>query len=316
MIADFVPQTHIKGCFLAKNKQILKNKNGKDYHSLRLQDESGIIDSKIWAFHSAIEPYQSDDVVYVEGEVILFLDQPQLNIFKIRPAKEDEYTLANLIPHTKKDIQQLEESLYLFIDSVKNNDIKRLLEAIFLDENINEKFLTKPAAKSIHHAYLSGLLEHCITVTKIGVYLSEFYENVNRDLVIAGCLLHDIGKIEELSGFPENEYTDSGQLLGHIVLGTNKIAIEISKLDNFSPEIANLIMHILISHHGELQYGSPEVPKCIEAMIVHLADYSDSRIKMFEEILLTTKDAKYSGFNKILNRNIRNSNYEQQKNQN
>ncbi|WP_010169039.1 3'-5' exoribonuclease YhaM family protein [Candidatus Epulonipiscium viviparus] len=309
MISDFVPQTHVKGYFITKNKQILKNKNGKDYHSLKLQDESGIIDAKVWAFHTAIEPYQSEQVVYVEGEVTLFLDQPQLNIFKIRPAKEGEYDLAALIPHTNKDIAKLEEELYKYIDIVQDADMKRLLETIFLDEQTHKKFFTKPAAKTIHHAYLSGLLEHSITMTQIGVFLSNLYEHANKDLVITGCLLHDIGKIDELSGFPENEYTDAGQLLGHIVLGTNRVALEISKLDGFNPDVANFILHILISHHGEQQYGSPEVPKSIEAMIVHLADYTDSRLKMFEEILTAAKDAKYTGFNKILNRNIRNTGY-------
>ncbi|OON93110.1 MAG: phosphohydrolase [Candidatus Epulonipiscioides saccharophilum] len=309
MVSKFSPQTHVKGYFIAKNKQILKNKNGKDYHSLRLQDESGIIDAKIWAFHSAIEPYQSDQVVYVEGEVTLFLDQLQFNIFKIRPAKDGEYDLSTLIPHTNKNIQQLEEELYLYIDSVTNSDMKNLLEAIFLDEETYKKFFTKPAAKTIHHAYLNGLLEHSVTMTRIGIFLSNLYDNVNKDLVITGCLLHDIGKIDELSGFPENEYTDAGQLLGHIVLGTNRVALEISKLKGFDPDLANFILHILISHHGEQQYGSPEVPKSIEAMIVHLADYTDSRLKMLEEILANTKDAKYTGFNKILGRNIRNTNY-------
>ncbi|OOB80452.1 MAG: phosphohydrolase [Epulopiscium sp. Nuni2H_MBin003] len=312
IIADFKPSTQIKGYYIAKNKQILKNKNGKDYQALKLQDASGIVDAKIWIFHSSIGEYESEQIVYVEGEVTVFLEQLQLNVFKIRLATPQEYELKNLIPHTKKNVDELEESLYSFIESVQNEDLKKLLESIFYDEEINNQFLNKPAAKSVHHAYLNGLLEHTISTTKLGDFLAKQYDYVNRDLVIAGCLLHDIGKIKELSGYPQNEYTDDGQMIGHVVLGYQMVMERVATFDEFNKDTALLIGHILISHHGEQEYGSPEVPKCIEGMIVHLADYTDSRAKMMEELLSNAQEQKYTGFNKVLNRNIRNTNYVQQ----
>lgn len=305
-IESFKSGDKVQGYYLCKYKQILKNKNGKDYCSIKLQDQTGIVDGKIWAMHPGIEEFAADDVVYVEGEVLLYQDNIQLNIGKVQQSKEGDYSLEHLIPHTSKDAKLLEEELFKFIESVESAPLKKLLESIFYDEQIYASFMKAGAAKSVHHAYLSGLLEHTVTVTQIGNFMSGLYENVNRDLVIAGCLLHDIGKLYELSPFPQNDYTDEGQLLGHIMIGVEKVHDAAREIADFPREMILILKHILLSHHGEYEYGSPKRPKCIEAMIVHLADHSDAKIKIVEEMIQGVGEGEsYAGYNKILTRNIR-----------
>lgn len=305
-ISELKPQESIKSYYLCKFKQILKNKNGKDYCSVKLQDSTGIIDGKIWSLHSSILPFEVDDIVEVEGEALLYQDNLQLNITKLKKAEEGTYDLKDYIPHTPKDVDVLEGELFGLIDKVEDRFIKKLLEEVFYDEAIYKAFLVHSAAKSVHHAYLSGLLEHTVTVAKLGVQMSELYEGVHKDLVIAGCLLHDIGKLYELTAFPQNDYSDEGQLIGHLVIGSEIVHDKVRQIEEFPRELELLIKHIILSHHGEYEYASPKRPKCIEAMIVHLADYSDAKLKMLEEMLQAShSEDTYIGYNKILGRNIR-----------
>ncbi len=303
-ISDMKPQDNIKGYYLCKFKQILKNKNGKDYCTIRLQDRTGAIDAKIWSFHSCILPFEVDDIVEVEGETLLYQENLQLNVTKIQKA-EGGYDLKNFIPHTKKDVNVLEAELLELIEKVQEPSIKQLLETIFLDEKTYDDFIVHSAGKSVHHGYLNGLLEHTITVTKLGLAMADLYENAQKDLVIAGCLLHDIGKLRELTTFPRNDYSDEGQLIGHLVIGAEIIHDAASQIEGFPAEIEMLLKHVVIAHHGEYEYASPKRPKCIEAMIVHLADFSDSRLKMIDELLETSSEESYVGYHKLLGRNIR-----------
>lgn len=303
-ISDMKPQETIKGYYLCKFKQILKNKNGKDYCTIRLQDRTGVIDGKIWSFHSYILPFEVDDIVEVEGETLLYQENLQLNITKIQKAEEG-YDLSAFIPHTKKDVNTLETQLLELIEQVQEPYIKKLLETIFLEEATYDDFIIHSAGKSVHHGYLNGLLEHTIAVTKLGLAMAELYENAQKDLVIAGCLLHDIGKLRELTAFPRNDYSDEGQLIGHLVIGAEVIHDAAKQIEGFPIEIEMLLKHVVIAHHGEYEYASPKRPKCLEAMIVHLADFSDSRLKMMDEFLESTSDAPYAGYHKLLGRNIR-----------
>lgn len=305
-ISTLKPQEAFEGMYLCKYKQILKNKNGKDYCSVKLQDCTGLIDGKIWNIHSGIEEFEVDDIVQAEGEVLLYQENLQLNITKLKKAPIENVDLKAFIPSSKKDSQLLEKQLFEWIDQIENPFLKTLLENIFYDEALYPIFICHSAAKSVHHAYLHGLLEHTVHVTKIGKALSEIYSPVEKDLVTTGCLLHDIGKIYELSSFPKNDYTDEGQLVGHLVLGAELIHDKVQGIKDFPKNLETILKHILLSHHGEYEYASPKRPKCIEAMIVHLADYSDARLKLLEEMLegATMKDG-YVGYNKLLNRNIR-----------
>jgi 3'-5' exoribonuclease len=303
-ISEFKSDTDIKGKYLCKYKQILKNKNGKDYLTVKLQDKTGMIEGKVWLINQAGD-FSVDDVVTVEAQVITYQDNLQLNIHKILPADPMTYQLEDFILTSKKDVKDLEKSLFELIDQVKNPFLNELLMMIFCDKQIYEVFKNHSAAKSVHHAYLHGLLEHVVHVTQIGVKLGELYEGVQQDLVISGCLLHDFGKIYELSAFPKNDYTDEGQLIGHLVLGIEKLNDFMRCIPNFPHEIQILLKHIILAHHGEYEYGSPKRPKCIEAMIVHLADNADAKLKVFEEMLENSKEYPYVGYHKLLNRNIR-----------
>lgn len=304
LINELKPQENIKGIYLCKYKQLLKNKNGKDYFSIKLQDRSGQLDGKIWCLHGGIGAFEVDDIVEVEGETLLYQENLQLNVSKIQRA-ESGFNLKEFLPHTKKDIDQLQGQLMGFIERVQNPYIKNLLEGIFYEDTLFEAFSNHSAAKAVHHAYLNGLLEHTVSVTTIGITLSGLYEGVCLDYVIAGCLLHDIGKLRELSAFPRNDYSDEGQLLGHLMIGVEMVHDAIKKIPDFPEEIERILKHIIAAHHGELEYGSPVPPKCLEAMIVHLADYSDSRIKMVEEMVEGSSEAPYVGYHKLLSRNIR-----------
>lgn len=304
LINELKPQEAIKGTYLCKFKQLLKNKNGKDYLTIKLQDKTGTLDGKIWSIHNGIGAFEVDDIVQVEGETLLYQDNLQLNITKIQKA-EEICDLKNFLPHSKKDVTVLEETLMGYIDAVENYYLKQLLETIFYTDDIFNAFTKHSGGKSVHHAYLNGLLEHTVIVTKIGIQLAELYDGVCKDYVIAGCLLHDIGKLKELTPFPRNDYSDEGQLLGHLMIGAEMVHDAARNIEGFPDEMERILKHILIAHHGEYEYGSPKRPKCLEAMIVHLADYSDSRLKMMEEMLESNHDTPYAGYHKVLTRNIR-----------
>lgn len=304
LINELKPQETVQGMYLCKFKQLLKNKNGKDYYTLKLQDRTGIVDGKIWCLHGGIGAFEVDDIIEVEGETLLYQDNMQLNVTKVQKA-EGGYDLKDFLPHTKKDVNSLEASLMGFIDQVQNSYLKQLLEAILYENKIFDAFTKHSGGKSVHHAYLNGLLEHTVTVTQIGIQLASLYEGVCKDYVIAGCLLHDIGKLKELTPFPRNDYSDEGQLLGHLMIGAEMVHDAAKEIEGFPEEIERILKHILIAHHGEYEYGSPKRPKCIEAMIVHLADYSDSRLKMMEEMIESSNEEPYAGYHKILTRNIR-----------
>lgn len=292
--------------YLCKFKQELKNRNGKPYYALKLQDKTGMIEAKVWDINSSIEAFEVFDYIQIEGNVILYQEEFQLNVQKISKANIEELDPTDYIPATLKDIDTLLEDLNKLMTSVKNVYIRRLLESFFLDEGFIKEFKYHSAAKSVHHGYLGGLLEHTVTVAKIGESLCEHYSIANKELVIAGCLLHDIGKLHELSQFPENDYTDMGNMMGHIPMGVEMIHDHMKEIENFPLELGLLIKHIILSHHGEYEFGSPKRPKTMEAMIVHSADNTDSRIKIVEEVLLADMtDNTYAGYNRILNRNIR-----------
>ena len=296
--------------YLCKFKQELKNRNGKPYYAVKLQDKTGMIEAKIWDINSNIGEFVVFDYVQVEGSVILYQEEFQLNVQKMSKADPEGLDPSDYIPATPKDIEVLLEDLNKLILRVKNTYMRQLLESFFLKETFIKEFKYHSAAKSVHHAYLGGLLEHTVTVAKIGESLCEHYPIANKELVIVGCLLHDIGKLHELSGFPENDYTDMGNMLGHIPMGVEMIHDHMKAIENFPAELGILIKHIILSHHGEYEFGSPKRPKTIEAMIVHSADNTDSRIKIVEEILLAdTSDNRYAGYNRILNRNIRKTSF-------
>ncbi len=297
--------------FLCKSKQTLKSRAGKSYLSLKLQDKTGTVDAKVWELNNDIKAFDENEFIKIDGTAIVYQNDIQLNVKRIRRSLEGEYDPMDYIPSTEKNIEEMTKELLGYINTIKNNFVKKLLEEIFINNSvISKKLKYHSAAKNIHHGYMGGLVEHTLSVTQICDFMAPRYKYVDRDILIATAMLHDIGKIYELSDFPENDYTDDGQLLGHIIIGTELITETAKKIDGFPKKLESLLKHSILSHHGEYEYGSPQLPKTIEAFILHCADNMDAKVKVIEEMIDTDNTAgSWVGYQKMLQRNIRKSDY-------
>ena len=297
--------------FLCKSKQTLKSRAGKSYLSLKLQDKTGTVDAKVWELNNDIKAFEENEFIKIDGTAIVYQNDIQLNVKRIRRSLEGEYDPMDYIPSTEKNIKEMTKELLGYINTIKNTFIKKLLEEIFINNSvISKKLKYHSAAKNIHHGYMGGLVEHTLSVTQICDFMAPRYKYVDRDILIATAMLHDIGKIYELSDFPENDYTDDGQLLGHIIIGTELITESARKIQDFPKKLESLLKHSILSHHGEYEYGSPQLPKTIEAFILHCADNMDAKVKVIEEMIDTDNTAgSWVGYQKMLQRNIRKSDY-------
>lgn len=300
--------------YLCKTKNMAVTRNGKEYANVILQDKTGQIDAKIWDPDSpGIGEFEPMDFVTVDGNVTVFNGNKQLNINMIFKAEEGNYDQSDYFPVTGCNIDEMKVSLIKLIDSVKNQYLSELLKSFFKDEAFMKSFAAHSAAKSIHHGFIGGLLQHTLSVAEICDDAARHYPFVNRDLLLSGAVLHDIGKLNELSPFPANDYTDAGQLIGHIVIGYQMVSTRIMKIPHFPKKLAAELLHLILSHHGELEYGSPKKPALIEAMILSFADNMDAKVETMYEAL-NSKAAQnedgWVGYNKLLDTNIRKSSEE------
>lgn len=295
--------------YLCKSKQLLTGKSGKSYVSLILQDKTGTIDAKIWELNNEIEQYESMNFVHIDARVTSFQDSLQLNISRVYKAREGEYYPENYFPVTSKNIEEMYLEIKGFIDSIKEQNLKALAQHFFVnDTDFIKAFKNHSAAKSVHHGFVGGLLEHTLSVVKLCEYYAGNYPIIQRDLLITAAMFHDIGKMDELSSFPENDYTNDGQLLGHIFIGANKVNTQIAKMDKFPIAIAKELIHCILAHHGEMEYGSPKKPATIEALALHFADNTDAKLQTMTE-LLGNGDPKteWMGYQKMFESNIKRS---------
>jgi len=310
-IEDIRDGESIIGHYLCKKKDKLLTKSGKNYLSLILADKTGSVAAKAWTLNNDIQNFEAGDFIKIEGAAQIFQDEIQLNVRKIRKSMAGEYLPADYIPTTDKDVDAVYAAVCAFIDSIENPHIARLLNAIFVDnKDIADAFLSHSAAKNMHHSYMGGLCEHTLNVAQICEFLAPRYKFVNRDILICAALLHDIGKIYELSAFPENDYTDQGQLLGHIYMTAQLIGNEAAKIADFPPTLVSLLQHCILSHHGKHEFGSPILPKTMEAMILSYADITDAHTKILEEALEKgPPQADWMGYHRALQRDIRRSSF-------
>ena len=307
-IESFREGMHVSDVYLCKNKQIALTRNGKEYGNLVLQDKTGTIDSKIWDLASpGVEDFDAMDYVHVEADVTLFQNSFQLNVRRIRRAEEGQYIEADYLPVSKKDIKKMYEELCGYIRSIKNPFLQQLLGSFFLEDAAFAKaFQFHSAAKTVHHGFVGGLLEHTLSVVKLCDYYAGYYPMLNRDLLLAAAMFHDIGKTKELSCFPENDYTDDGQLLGHIIIGTEMVGERIRTIAGFPEKLSVELKHCILAHHGELEYGSPEKPALLEALALNFADNTDAKMETMIEALQSGGDNKgWLGYNRLLESNIR-----------
>jgi len=307
-IEDFKEGDNIMGHYLCRQKQLLKSKTGKNYLSVLLADKTGQIDGKAWDLNNNIQNFDEGDFIKIEASVQLYQSELQLRITRVRRSEPGEYTAADYIRTTDKDVNALFAQLTGYIKTISNAYVKKLLDNIFSRADVAADFKSSSAAKILHHAYIGGLIEHTLSVVQICDFVSGLYKHANRDVIVACAMLHDIGKIRELSPFPENDYTDEGQLIGHLIIGYELISDEAKKIDGFPDNLLLMIKHCILAHHGEYEYGSPKIPQIIEAYILYFCDNMDAKIKAFEEALTSDKTkSSWLGYNKMLGRNIRKS---------
>ena len=306
-IKDLREGDRIFDIYLCKHKQAAVTKNGKPYETVILQDKTGTVDAKVWEPNNpGIGEYDTLDYIEVYGEVTNFQGSLQVNVKRIRVCKEGEYNPAEYLPVSSKDIDQMYQELLGYIKSIQNTYLKQLLESFFVkDQAFIKAFRTSSAAKTVHHGFVGGLLEHTLSVTKLCDYYCKAYPILKRDLLLTAAMCHDIGKTKEISLFPENDYTDDGQLLGHIVMGSQMIGERADKIENFPHVVLAELQHCILAHHGKYEYGSPKIPAIIEALALNYADDTDAKLETFKEILENTNETGWLGYNRLFESNLR-----------
>ena len=311
-IKDLKEGDRVSDIYLCKHKQSAVTKNGKAYDNVILQDKTGTIDGKIWDPNSAgIGEFESLDYIEVFGEVTSFQSALQVNMKRVRLCREGEYNPADYLPVSGNSIEEMYGELLTVIDSVKNPYLKELLNSFFRnDEKFIKAFRQSSAAKTVHHGFVGGLLEHTLGVVKLCIYYCQAYTILNRDLLLTAAICHDIGKTRELSLFPENDYTDEGQLLGHIVMGSEMVGEKIRDISGFPGGLEGELKHCILAHHGEYEFGSPKKPALIEAVALNFADNTDAKMQTFTEILKGAQGDNWLGYNRLFESNVRKTHLE------
>ncbi|MBQ8085458.1 MAG: HD domain-containing protein [Lachnospiraceae bacterium] len=298
----------VSSIYLCKNKRTLQTKAGKNYYSMQLHDKTGAVDGKVWDINNGIEHFESMDYIQVDAQVISYQGALQLNIRRIRKAKEGEYDPRDYMPYSKKNIDEMYNEMTALINSIKEPHLLKLLQMVFIeDAEFVSRFKLHSAAKTMHHNFAGGLLEHSLSVAKLCEFYTHNYPMLNRDLLICAALLHDIGKMDEISAFPENDYTDEGQLIGHIVKGVMIVDEKIKNISGFPEKLGNELKHCILSHHGELEFGSPKKPALIEVVALSFADNTDAKLEGFAELLegAGNNNMDWLGFNRMFDSNVR-----------
>ena len=294
--------------YLCKSRQSALTKSGKAYENVILQDKTGTLDAKIWDPGSpGIGDFDALDYVYVVGDVTSFQGSLQLSIKRATRADEGEYDPSDYLPMSRKNIDEMYQELMKYMKKIKNPFLLKLAESFFVEnEAFIRLFKNHSAAKSVHHGFVGGLLEHTLRVVKLCDSYADQSDYLNRDLLITAAMFHDIGKTKELSAFPANDYTDDGQLLGHIVIGVELVGLGIRRIPDFPKRLASELKHCIVAHHGELEYGSPKKPALAEAAALNFADNTDARMETFREILMGTATTdEWLGYNRFVDSNVR-----------
>ncbi|MGC8759285.1 MAG: 3'-5' exoribonuclease YhaM family protein [Bryobacteraceae bacterium] len=305
MCSDLAPGQSVQGVFLVQSKDVRQKRTGEPYLSLVLTDRTGEIEAKMWDNVADVaDTFDRDDFVRVRGETQLYQNRLQLTIYSLQRMPDSEVDLEDFLPASRRDPGEMWAELEGIVDSIGNPHLKALLKAIFGDPAIAEPYRQAPAAKGIHHAWLGGLLEHVLSMCALARFMASHYPGIDLDLLLAGVLLHDIGKIRELDYSRSFSYTVEGGLVGHIQIGLRIIAEHLPA--GFPPKLRNLVEHMVLSHHGQLEFGSPKLPCFPEAMLLHLIDLTDSRMAAMAASIQREKGSPgvWTGYNAALERNL------------
>ena len=305
----------VKSVYLVKEKSIGMAKTGNQFCSLILQDKTGVMNAKIWDYDNASDEIKAigpSEFVLVNGYIKVFNNQNQMTIDAIRVAKEAEFNQNDYFKISKYDPAKMMKEFDDIIASIKNPHYKKVLEMIFIDDKeFRDRFIKHQGGKSVHHSFVHGLLEHSLSVAKLVQKVVDNYDDLNKDLTVSGALLHDIGKVYETSDYPKNDYTDEGQLIGHIIKGYYIVS---NKMDTIKgmPEIEKTeLLHLILSHHGQLEFGSPKLPSLMEAQVLAFCDNLDAKVQIMREGIENAKsgnnyeDCQFIGYNKFLETNYR-----------
>ena len=297
----------ITSSFVVASKQVKAKKNGEPYLALTLADRSGQLEAKMWDnVEEFIAVFEQDDFLKVKGLVNKYKNRFQLTIHKLRRMEEADIDFTDYLPKTTKDIGELWRMLTEFVATFQNPHLKALVELFMADPEIAERYRIAPAAKTLHHAYIGGLLDHVVSLFRSCDLMCRNYPQINRDLLLTGAFLHDIGKIQELTYNRAFSYTTRGQLLGHMIIELEMLQAKLAALPGFPPELKTLLEHLIISHHGQYDFGSPKLPMFAEALMLHYLDDLDSkmeamRAQLEREALI---DGPWSSYNSSLGRPI------------
>jgi 3'-5' exoribonuclease len=304
-ISEVEPNKLITTSFLVHSKEIRQKKSGEFYLSLLLGDRTGELDAKMWDnVAEVMDDFDRDDFVKVKGLIQIFHNRPQLTIHKVRRMDDSEIDFGDYFPSSKRDPGEMWSELRGIVAGLGNLHLKGLLEAMLNDPDVAIRFPRAPAAKSIHHAYLGGLIEHVLSLCTLARMAASHYPFVDYDLLIAGVVLHDIGKIYELNYERGFSYSNEGQLLGHIHIATRMVADKLRDLPDFPPRLRSLVEHMILSHHGQLEFGSPKEPQFPEALLLHYLDDMDSKMECMRALIENDRqvDGCFTTFHNALGR--------------
>ena len=304
-LSELQPNQTVNGTFLVSYKDVRQKKSGDPYLSLTLTDRSGELDAKMWDNAAEVlDTFQRDDFVRIKGLLQIFQNRPQLTLHKIQAVPESEIDLADYLPASKRDRDEMFREVQGYIAGMSEPHLKRLLELMFADEEIALAYRTAPAAKTVHHNYIGGLIEHVLSLCNLAKISAAHYPHIDFDLLLTGVLLHDVGKIRELHYARSFGYTTEGQLLGHIQIGTQMVLDKMRLVPDFPPRLRELVVHMILSHHGELAFGSPKIPLFPEALLLHLLDNMDSKMECMRALIDRDPQVvgEWTGFNSALDR--------------
>jgi 3'-5' exoribonuclease len=303
-VTDLGTEQSITSFFLVHEKEIRNTREGKAYLRLELGDRSGTIEARMWdQFDAAVKDINRDDFVKVQARVEIYRNKPQLSLQNLRLAKPEEIDLADFLAHTKEDVGKMYAQLLEYAGSIANPWIKKLTTGILNDPKIAARYKRAPAAKVMHHAYLGGLLEHVIGLCGLAKQIAAHYPELDVDLLLTAAILHDVGKLDELCYERAIGYTVEGQLLGHIVMEFETVSKAIDAIEGFPTNLKTVVQHLLISHHGQYEFGSPKLPMIREAMAFHYMDDLDSKLAAVRAALaLDSGEPEWSAYSGALGR--------------
>lgn len=304
-VREYSANDHVQGFYLLTRIETRNKKNGEPFLIVELSDSTAKIEAKMWdGFGEALETLQAGDAVFADGRVDFYQKTPSITLSSIRKATEQEVPdRRNFLPHSQLSATRANELLMQWVESIQDVHLSELLHRVFDDLSLRKKYLETAGGKNWHHSTVGGLVEHTLSMTTLVDKLAAHYPQLHRDLLVAGTLLHDIGKVLELTFEPVLDYTSEGRLLGHITIGTMLVEEKIRSIENFPAELRKQLLHLILSHQGDGTMGSPVKPMTLEALVLHYVDELDSRVNAFEQVRSRTPDAQeFSDYQRLMER--------------